>query len=71
MWWIPLAVAFITGPLMWLLARFDRRNTDQHARNMEVLDRIESKVDGVREDLSDHIQWHLEGEPKKSRKRSA
>lgn len=70
-WWVPLAVAVIMGPLMWFLSRFDRRNTDQHARNMDALRRIEDKVDGVREDLSDHVQWHLEHEPNKGRKKSA
>lgn len=57
--WVPVIVALIGGPLMWALSRFDRRNTDQHNRNMEVLERIEEKVDSVRGDLHDHISWHL------------
>jgi len=30
---------------MWLLYRFDRRNTEQHGQNMAVLNRVEGKVD--------------------------
>lgn len=42
---MPIAVAVIGGPLMWLLARFDRRNTEQHGENMRILKRVEGKVD--------------------------
>lgn len=42
---VPIAVAVIGGPLMWLLARFDRRNTEQHGENMRILRRVETKVD--------------------------
>jgi len=40
-----IVVALITGPLMWFLHRFDKRNTDQHRENGETLDRIENKLD--------------------------
>lgn len=43
--YVPIIVAFITGPLMWLLYRFDKRNTDQHGQNMKVLNRVEAKMD--------------------------
>lgn len=59
-WLIPPLVALISGPLVWLLRRLDRNNTDQHANSMRVLERIETKVDGVKEDLKDHIEWHLD-----------
>lgn len=42
---MPVVVAVIGGPLMWLLARFDRRNTEQHGENMRILKRVEGKVD--------------------------
>jgi len=58
--WIPVIVALIGGPLMWALSKFDRRNTEQHDRNMAVLNRIEEKVDEVKSDLHDHIVWHLD-----------
>lgn len=59
-WFVPIAVALVGGPLMWLLNRFDKRNTEQHGANMKVLERIESKVERVDERLSDHIDWHLD-----------
>lgn len=40
-----VAVAVIAGPIMWFLQRFDRRNTDQHRENGEILGRIETKLD--------------------------
>lgn len=43
--WVPVVVALIGGPLMWALHRFDKRNTEQHGQNMQVLNRMEGKVD--------------------------
>ena len=43
--YVPIVVALIGGPVMWFLARFDKRNTEQHGKNMEVLARIENKQD--------------------------
>lgn len=60
--WVPVIVAIIGGPLMWFLARFDRRNTQQHGANMKVLERIESKVDKVDDRINGHIEWHLDQE---------
>jgi hypothetical protein len=60
-WWVPISVAVIGGPVMWFLARFDRRNTEQHSSNMHVLNRIESKVDKIDERVDNHIHWHLHG----------
>lgn len=58
--WVPIIVAVIGGPLMWFLARFDKRNTQQHGANMKVLERIETKVDKVDDRISGHITWHLD-----------
>jgi hypothetical protein len=60
--WVPIIVAVIGGPLMWFLARFDKRNTQQHGANMEVLHRIETKVDKVDDRVHSHITWHLDNE---------
>lgn len=43
--YIPIVVALIGGPVMWFLHRFDKRNTQQHGQNMQVLERIETKQD--------------------------
>lgn len=58
-WWVPIVVAFIGGPLMWGLSRFDKRNTEQHQQNMEVLQEIREDVREVKGELKDHIYWHL------------
>lgn len=70
-WLTPVLVAVIGGPLMWFLTRFDRRNTVQHAENKEVLERIEKKVERVDVRLDEHINWHLEREPKTRKKGAA
>lgn len=57
-WWVPIAVAVIGGPLMWGLSRFDKRNTEQHAQNQEVLLRIEGKVDKIDGRMDEHIEYH-------------
>lgn len=59
-----VVVALIGGPLMWLLTRLDRRNTKQHDANMEVLERIETKVEKLDDRVDGHIDWHTHN-PKK------
>jgi hypothetical protein len=58
MWAVPVVVALIGGPMMWLLSRFDRRNTEQHGANMNVLKNIEVKIDKIDDRLDGHIDWH-------------
>lgn len=60
MWWVPIVVAVIGGPLMWGLHRFDKRNTEQHGQNMRVLKTIERKVDKIDDRLHGHIEWHID-----------
>ena len=43
---------------MWFLARFDRRNTEQHGENQKVLNRIEKKIEHLDGRVTDHITWH-------------
>lgn len=77
-WWVPIAVATITGPVVVLMRRFERRNTLQHDQNMETLQRIDHSVERVAdqieridERLDDHIDWHLRGDERGSRPKSA
>lgn len=65
MWWVPIVVAVITGPLVVLMRRFDKRNTEQHGANMRVLERIEVKVDKLDDRLDGHIDWHSHKDGKK------
>jgi len=61
--WVVVAVAvgpaLVGGPVMWVLTRFDKRNSEQHRGNMDVLDRIEGKVDKLDERVDGHIEWHM------------
>ena len=56
---VPVVVALIGGPIMFMLNRFDKRNTEQHAGNMGVLHRIEGKVEKLDERFDAHLEWHL------------
>lgn len=55
---VPIAVAVIGGPIMWLLSRLDRNNTKQHDYNMKILSRVESKVDRL-DEKSDHLDTKI------------
>ena len=63
-------VALLTSPVViWFLSRFDKRNTEQHANNMKVLQDIHESVNQVgddvkevRKDLYDHIAFHAHKE---------
>ena len=65
-WFVPIAVAVISGPVVVLMSRFDKRNTEQHDRNMQELKRIGDSVDSVSvkvskidDRLDRHVEWHL------------
>ena len=49
-----LAVALIGGPVMWLLARLDRRNTKQHGQSIDILERLDGKVDRLDGKIDTH-----------------
>lgn len=58
-----VAVALIAGPIMWALTRLDRRNTNQHAQNLDRLDRLNAKLDrhdAKLDRLTDRLEDHLE-----------
>lgn len=57
---MPILVALIGGPVMWLLHRFEKRNTAQHEGNMGVLNRIERKMDNLDDRIHGHITWHAQ-----------
>ena len=57
---VPVIVAIIGGPIMWLLHRLDKRNTEQHQSNLDKLDSISNKVDDVNNKITHHIEWHLD-----------
>lgn len=51
--WVPIIVALIAGPMMWMLKRFERRNDAQHAENGAVLSSIKDAVLSQSADIHD------------------
>lgn len=56
---VPIVVALIGGPIMLFLRKFDQRNSEQHGANMDVLQRIETKVERLDGRMDDHLEWHV------------
>ena len=61
-WAIPVVVAVIGGPLMWLLHRLEKRNTEQHGKSMDMLTTIHGDIRKIDDRLHDHIVWHADKE---------
>ena len=59
-WWTPIVVAFIAGPMMWMLHRLDKRNSEQHAENGDILSGIRNAVVENRDDLRE-VKWDIRG----------
>lgn len=64
-WIVPVVVAVISGPIVVVLQRLRKENTEQHAENSLLLrsigrrvDRIGDKVDDINEELHKHLGWH-------------
>lgn len=62
-----ISVAVIGGPVMWVLHRFDRRNTTQHQENFNALERIDAKLDR-HDDKLDRLNDRLEQHTNDQRK---
>ena len=56
--WIPIIVAIITGPIVVVLQKLRKENTDQHAEGRILLRVIGNKVDKIGSTLDNHIGWH-------------
>lgn len=59
---VPLVVAIISGPVVVLLQRLRKENTEQHAESRNLLERVADRVEKVDEKLDGHIDWHLKKE---------
>jgi membrane protein required for beta-lactamase induction len=64
---VPIVVALIGGPMMWLLRRLEKSNTDQHAANMRELtrvarsvERVDEKMDRLDQRIDAHLEWHVD-----------
>jgi hypothetical protein len=56
--WVPIIVALITGPVVVVLQRLRKENTDQHNEGRILLKVIGSKVDKIGSKIDNHIGWH-------------
>lgn len=52
---MPIIVAVITGPVVVVLQKLRRENTDQHAESRGLLEHLVVKVDKMDEKLDEHI----------------
>lgn len=71
-WWVAIVVAIIGGPLVAVLTRLEKRNTEQHGNSMRVLeatqklveqidgkvDKVDDKVERLDTRLFNHLEWH-------------
>lgn len=62
-----IVVALIGGPLMWLLRRLDRRNSEQHGHSISILERLDGKVDRLDEKV-DRLDTKLDSHLNDSRR---
>jgi hypothetical protein len=56
--WVPIIVAIIMGPVVVVLQKLRKENTEQHAQGQVLLRVIGSKVDKIGSKLDNHIGWH-------------
>ena len=56
--WVPIIVAIIMGPVVVVLQRLRKENTEQHNQGQILLRVIGTKVDKIGSKLDHHIGWH-------------
>lgn len=54
-WWVPIVVAVITGPVVVLLQRLRKENSNQHAESRTLLEHVVIKVDKLHDKFDNHI----------------
>lgn len=60
-----VGAAVVGGPVMYIVHRLRRENTEQHAQSLTVITdiaekvgRVDEKVDRVSDLINDHTEWH-------------
>lgn len=56
--WVPIIVAIIMGPVVVVLQKLRKENTEQHNQGQVLLRIIGNKVDKIGSKLDNHIGWH-------------
>lgn len=54
--WIPVVVAIITGPVVVILQRLRKENTEQHSESRGILTHILHRVEKIDDKLDAHIK---------------
>ncbi len=54
--WAPVIAAVITGPVVVILQRLRKENTDQHAESRSLLEHLVIKVDKIDDKLDEHVK---------------
>jgi hypothetical protein len=52
--------AAVASIIVAIIQQFRRENRDDHAKVMDVLDRVSHTVDRVEGKVDSHLQWHIE-----------
>ena len=55
---VPIIVAIISGPIVVVINRLRKENTDQHAEARTLLRQVIDRVDSVGTKIDKHIGWH-------------
>lgn len=55
---VPIVVALISGPLVILMQKLRKENSDQHAQGQILLKVLGAKVDKIGSKIDSHIGWH-------------
>lgn len=55
---VPILVAIISGPVVVVLQKLRKENTEQHAEGRILLKMIGTKVDKIGSKIDNHIGWH-------------
>ena len=61
---MPILVAIIGGPIMFLLSLLRKENKNQHLEGRELVKEVITKVDNIGTKLDGHIGWHKGKEEK-------
>ena len=56
--WVPIVVAVITGPVVVVLQKLRKENTQQHEEGRDLIKLVGIKVDKIGSKLDNHIGWH-------------
>ena len=55
---VALGVATIMGPLVVVIQKLRRENTDQHAEGRALIHQISNQIGHLGEKIDSHIGWH-------------